>query len=230
MNQLLTHGIILSRTDYGEADRIITLLTPDYGKLSLLAKGVRKIKSKLAGGIELFSVSHITFIRGKGELGTLISTRLITHYGNIVKDITRVQLGYELIRVLHKATEDEPEAEYFHLLQQAFEALDDDTIPEELIRSWFSAQLLRQAGHTPNLLTDTLGNPLDAATLYDFSIDNMTFVGRPSGQFSAEHIKFLRLLFSSNQPKVLSKVQGIDALLTDMVSLIQTMLRTHIRT
>jgi len=39
----------LSRTDYGEADRILTVLTPDYGKLRLLAKGVRKVKSKLGG-------------------------------------------------------------------------------------------------------------------------------------------------------------------------------------
>jgi DNA repair protein RecO (recombination protein O) len=73
MQQLQTRGIILSRTDFGEADRILTVLTPQQGKLRLMAKGVRKIKSKLAGGIELFSVSDITYIRGKGELGTLIS-------------------------------------------------------------------------------------------------------------------------------------------------------------
>ena len=139
-NQIITQGIILSRTDYGEADRILTLLTPDHGKLHLLAKGVRKVKSKLAGGIELFSISHITYIRGRGEMGTLISTRLIHHYDKIVKDITRVQLGYELIKQLNKATEDEPEPEYFELMQQAFEALDDTTTGTELIQVWFSAQ------------------------------------------------------------------------------------------
>lgn len=48
--QQVTDAIILTRTDYGEADRIITLLTPGHGKLRLIAKGVRRIRSKLAGG------------------------------------------------------------------------------------------------------------------------------------------------------------------------------------
>src|SRR5205085_581911 len=121
----LSSGIVLSRTNYGEADRILTLLTPDHGKLRLMARGVRKVKSKLAGGIELFSVSDITFIRGRGEMGTLISTRLVKHYGKIVQHIDRVQLGYELIKLLNTATEDRPEADYFELLQQAFAALDE---------------------------------------------------------------------------------------------------------
>lgn len=229
-NQLNTQGIILSRTDYGEADRILTLLTPDHGKLHLLAKGVRKVKSKLAGGIELFSVSHITFIKGRGEMGTLISTRLVRHYGNIVKDITRVQLGYELIKVLNKATEDEPEPEYFHLLQAAFEALDEAAINGALIQIWFSTQLLRQAGHTPNLQTDTAGQKLSATARYDFSFDDMAFIARPDGHFGADHIKFLRLLFSGNQPHVLQKIQNVSELMQATAPLVQTMLRSHIRT
>ncbi|MDB5181251.1 MAG: repair protein RecO, partial [Candidatus Saccharibacteria bacterium] len=113
MKQITTTAIILSRTDFGEADRILTLLTPDHGKLRLIAKGVRRIKSKLAGGIELFSVSDIVYIKGRGDIGTLISTRLIRHYGKIVSDVTRTMLGYDLIKMLNKATEDEPEDDYF---------------------------------------------------------------------------------------------------------------------
>lgn len=229
MKQLLTQGIILSRTDYGEADRIISLLTPDHGKLRLMAKGVRKVKSKLAGGIELFSVSHITFIQGKNEVGTLISTRLIKHYGSIVKSIDRVQLGYELIKALDKATEDEPEREYFELLQQAFEALNNTAVPRELIRTWFQAQLLGLAGHRPNLRTDTTGALLEANKKYGFSFDNMAFIPGGGGQFVADHIKFLRLLFSNNQPAVLAKVQGSDKLVRQLQPLVQTMAQTYLR-
>lgn len=229
MKQLLTQGIILSRTDYGEADRIITLLTPDYGKLRLMAKGVRKVKSKLAGGIELFSVSHITFIQGKGDVGTLISTRLVTHYGNIVKGIDRVQLGYELIKVLNKATEDNPEPEYFTLLQNAFIALDDAQVPTALIHAWFQAQLLDQAGHRPNLQTDVAGAQLEAGKKYNFSFDDMAFTAQPNSRITSDHIKFLRLLFSSNPPAVLAKVQGSDKLVKDLRPLVQTMAQTHIR-
>jgi len=229
MKPLNTTGIILRRTNYGEADRIITMLTPDYGKLRLMAKGVRKVKSKLAGGIELFSVSQISFIKGKGDIGTLISTRLVKHYGTIVKDLERTTLGYELIKRLDRVTEDEPEQEYFELLQQIFVALDDKQINLQLIELWFAMQLLKQAGHTPNLKTDTVGNKLAADALYNFSFDDMAFVPVVSGRFSANHIKFLRLGFGQHTPKVLQQVSGIETLLPDVAPLIQTMLASHIR-
>lgn len=228
MNQLVTTGIILSRTDYGEADRIITLLTPDAGKLRLMAKGVRRIKSKLAGGIELFSVSHITYIKGRGEIGTLVSTRLITHYGHIIEDIERVQLGYELIKILNKITEDAPEMEYFTVLEQAFAALDDKVIGRKLIEAWFYAQLLREGGFSPNLSSDASGKKLDAAGTYNFSYDDSAFFDFKNGVFTAHHIKFLRLLFSPNQPKTLQQVQGVGELLPACFGLVQTMARQHL--
>lgn len=229
MNQIVTEGIILSRTDYGEADRILTLLTPDQGKLRLLAKGVRRVKSKLAGGIELFSVSTITFVRGRGEIGTLVSTRLVKHYGQIVQDLDRTMMGYELIKQLNKITEDEPEVEYFNLLQQAFEALDDAAVPLPLVRFWFSAQLLRIAGHTPNLQTDAGGERLDAGVQYDFSFEQMCFTPRPGGgHFAASHIKFLRLVFGAHSAKTLSQVQGGTGLASELAPLVSTMLQTHL--
>ncbi|MCA9348456.1 DNA repair protein RecO, partial [Candidatus Saccharibacteria bacterium] len=63
---LTTRAIILRRINYGEADRILTMLTSDFGKIRLIAKGVRKQKSRMAGGLELFGVSEINFIKGRG--------------------------------------------------------------------------------------------------------------------------------------------------------------------
>ena len=211
----------MSRTDYGEADRILTVLTHDYGKLRLLAKGVRRVKSKLAGGIELFSVSTITFVKGRGEIGTLVSTRLNKHYSHIVEDLQRTMVGYELIKQLHKATEDEPEPEYFTLLQHVFEALDDHAVPLPLIRFWFAAQIMHLGGHMPNLQTDERGNKLVADQTYDFDFDRMTFVANPlSGRFTANHIKFLRLVFAGNTPRALLQVQGAGQLLTECTPLL----------
>lgn len=229
MKQIVTRGIILARTNYGEADRIITVLTPDQGKLKLMAKGVRKPKSKLAGGIELFSISDITFIRGKSDISTLVSSRLNIHYGNIVKDIDRTMLGYELIKQLNKATEDEPESDYFNLLEKTFESLNTEHINSELIRLWFAAQLLKYGGHTPNLQTDTTGKKLSAENTYAFSFDDMAFAqANGTGRFSAEQIKVLRLLFSSNPPQALQQVQGIEALFEDLAPLVLTMRNSHI--
>jgi DNA repair protein RecO (recombination protein O) len=210
MKQFLTKGIVLSRTDYGEADRIITVLTPEQGKLRLMARGVRKAKSKLAGGIELFSISDLTYLAGRGEIGTLVSSRLDNHYVNIVKDIERVQLGYELIKITHKATEDNPESAYFQLLQQGFAALDDPAVDQELIRLWFAAQLLSLAGHSPNLDTDTDGQKLEAGKSYNFDFDTMSFAPQSQGRFKTEHIKVLRLLFDGHSPIKLQQVTGLN--------------------
>lgn len=229
MKQLLTKGIVLHRTDYGEADRIITLLTPNHGKLRLMARGVRKPKSRLAGGIELFSTADITYMKGRGEIGTLISARLIKYYSNIVKDIDRVQTGYDLVKMLNKATEDQPEEEYFTLLEHTFHSLNDPDIGLGLIRAWFQSQLLRQAGHSPNLTTAAGGGKLEASQKYNFDFEAVSFAPHPEGHFAADNIKFLRLLFDGNQPKVLAKVQGGEGLLQTCQPLIQTMLTSYIR-
>jgi DNA repair protein RecO (recombination protein O) len=230
MRQLVTKGIILSRTDYGEADRIITLLTPDYGKLTLLAKGVRRVKSKLAGGIELFSVSEITFIKGRGDVGTLVSTRLLKHFEKIVSQLDRTMTGYNIIKQLHKATEDQTEEDYFDLLAEAFEALNDLEIPLPLISFWFMSRLIWLSGHEPNLQTDSQGRALQADGHYGFSFDDMAFGLSPEhGRFNASHIKFLRLVMNGNSPKVLAQVQGSAQLVEDCTPLIQTVLQTFVR-
>lgn len=65
MKTTRTRAIVLRRTNYGEADRILQLITPE-GRQSVMARGVRREKSKLAGGIELFAVSDVVLGEGKG--------------------------------------------------------------------------------------------------------------------------------------------------------------------
>jgi DNA repair protein RecO (recombination protein O) len=227
--QEVTEAIVLARTDYGEADRILTLLTPESGKLRLMAKGVRRVKSKLAGGIELFSMTSITYIRGRGDIGTLVSARLVTHYGRIIENIDRTMLGYELIKQLNKVTEDEPEEDYYHLLVEGFAALNEATIGLDLIRLWFGAQLLRLGGHTPNLQTEAGGARLQADSSYEFNFDDMAFAMRPDGPYDALSIKFLRIVFSGNTPPLLAKVAGANALTARIKPLVAALVQQHLR-
>lgn len=229
MNNIVTQGIVLRRTDYGEADRIVVFLTPDHGKVSVVAKGVRRLKAKLAGGIELFSVSSITFIKGRGDLGTLTSARLEKNYSTIVTDIARVQLGYELIKLLSNTVEDDAGKEFFEVLQRAFAALDDKAVPAELIRVWFSAQMLLLTGHTPNVETTLAGNRLQADQTYEFSLDDMAFTERPEGTFGANEIKFMRLVFSDVSPKVLAAVQKQGTYTELVAPLVRVMTADYLR-
>ncbi len=231
MNSTSTTGIVLTRTDFGEGDRIIKFLTPDHGKITVIAKGVRLKKSKLAGSVELFSVSDISYIVGRSEIYTLISARLVKHFGDIVKDIDRTNSAYEFLSLINKNTEDATESDYFNLLATGLEALNDLDLDQQITKLWFYMQLLKIAGHAPNLHTDNQGSKLLPSKKYNFQIDNMHFVPEPSssGIFTANHIKFLRLGFSAASPKVLSRVENHVKLTAETQNIIQTMLKNYTR-
>ncbi len=226
---VVTKGIVLARTNFGEADRILTMLTPDQGKRRLMAKGVRKERSKLAGGIELFSVSHITYIPGRRDIDTLISTRLVKHYAHIVEDVHRTMLGYELLKRLNRATEDATGDEYFYLLVHALVALDDKKLNAGLINAWFNSQLLKLAGHQPNLKTDDLGAKLQAHRSYSLDVEHMVFSLAEQGNYNDKHIKLLRLLFGSTDPLPLQHVQGASGVLPTCQELVASMLKQFVR-
>ena len=226
--QIVTEGIVLSRTNFGEADRIITMLTPDRGKVRLIAKGVRRSKSKLAGGIELFSVSQITYIPGKSEIHTLVSTRLKKYYEHIVQNINRTMLGYELLKRINRATEDATEAEYFELLTSTLDAL-NGSLPENILELWFDAHLLTMAGHQPNLHTDLNGKRLQADQLYTFDFENMTFTPAEQGIVTPAYIKFLRLVFATPSPLPLQNVTDAQAVVGPCTQLVAAMRQQYIR-
>jgi DNA repair protein RecO (recombination protein O) len=229
MKHIRTRGIILARTNYGEADRILTFITPDHGKVKAIAKGVRKSQSKLAGGLELFSVSDLSFIPGKREIGTIVSTRLVKHFGVIVKDLDRTTKAYELIKKLDRATEDAAESAYFNLMEMALAALDEPKINLKLISLWFDMQLLRLAGHAPNLRTDAAGAKLSAEIKYRFDFEKMAFTTDEKAGFDSRPIKFLRLGFSPNSPQSLNRVDQAEELTEAISPIVQSMLQTYIR-
>jgi DNA repair protein RecO (recombination protein O) len=232
MQTINTRGIILYRTDFSEADRILNFLTPDHGKIAGIAKGVRKSKSKLAGGIELFSVSELSLIVGRSEIYTIISARLIKHFDNIIRELERTNSAYEFLRILNKATEDRPEPAYFTLLERGLEALDDLTLDPKITSDWLRMQLIKLGGHTPNLQTDCGGEKLGEGVNYRFDFDQMCFDADESGQgkFKANHIKFLRLGFAAAKPQILHKVQNAKEISGQLNPLIQTISQSYIRT
>ncbi len=227
--QIVTEGIVLRRVNFQETSRILTILTPDHGKVALIAKGVRRSKSKLAGGIELFSVSQITFLPGKKDIGTLISTRLKNHYGHIVKDINKTMLGYELLKHVNQITEEAAGEEYFSLLESGLTGLNNQKLSVELVELWFNMHLLKVSGHSPNLKTDTSGNALASNQTYIFDNDNMSFSLHDGGQIGSGHIKLLRLGIGTAEPDALLKVQGVEKHLSQTLAVSKSMLSRYVR-
>lgn len=226
MKQITALAIILRRTNYGEADRIVTFLTP-AGKMRAMLKGVRRSKSKLAGGIELFSESNITFMQTRGDLMRVVSTQLKTHWYGIVGDLQRMMFGYEVMKLLDRVVEDDASEGYYELLKGTLEVLSDTEVALGAVEVWFYVRFLNLLGHGLNLKTDHSGKRLDGSQLYSFSTDNMCFSPSPTGVFRADHIKLLRLCLS-HKPAVLKQVKSITETSEPLRSLLKQLAQMQI--
>lgn len=220
MKQHKDHAIVLTRVDYAERDRILTLLCQEQGKISVLAKGVRAQKSRLAGGIELLSESEITFIDGKTNLKTLTGARLSVHFNALVGDMRRMNQAFGYIKSIHKITEDGTGQEYYQPLLTAFMGLNDSLYDPRIIDIWFSLHVLRLSGSSPNLEVES-----GSALRFDFDFDTQQFIGREGGAFTQNDVKILRVCMQqSKPPKIQNQLGSEDRLQT----LLRTLLKTNV--
>jgi len=213
MKTLRTRAIVLRRTNFGEADRILSLLTPE-GRRSVMAKGVRKEKSKLAGGIELFAITDVVIGEGRGDLGILTSAQLVIFYRHILEDYDRLQFGYRAIKLVGAASDTVDEPEWFDLLAEVLAALDALTIPSELIETWFLLRYSGLLGRELNLERDIDGLPLSAESNYRYDSSEEGLRPVQNGEITSDHIKLLRLI-GTRSLKVLVQIGGIGTILPE---------------
>lgn len=211
-----THAIVLRRTNYGEADRIVQLLTPE-GKRSVIARGVRREKSKLAGGIELFAISDVVISRGKGDLGILSSVRLVQFFNHILKDYDRLQFGYEAIKQVGRASDMVDEPEWYDLLDETLRGLNELSTPLLLTETWFYLNYARLVGHELSFYYDVAGEKLQPDKRYMYDVSERGLRESERGELTSDHIKFLRLV-SNKSLKVVAQVGGVNEILNECFS------------
>lgn len=208
-----TRAVVLRRTNYGEADRILQLLTP-IGRMSVMARGVRREKSKLAGGIELFAVCDVVVGKGKGELGVLTSARAVVFYRHILEDYDRMQFAYEVLAQVAKASESLDEPEWYDIATEVLMALDVTTVPLPLIQTWFYVRMSAMLGDELNTDRDVTGDKLLPDKTYRYDSSDKSFVEAQNGEVTAEHIKILRLV-AAKPLSVLIQVGGLGSYLSE---------------
>lgn len=143
-----TKGYVLRRFNLGEADRIITFITPDHGKLKAVARGVRRMKSKLAGHLELFSHVEVQVAIGK-SLDVITGARLIEAPPEF--DYDQLGLAYLYAQMLDKLIDegDTPQ-DVYTITQMALEDLirQGASVLGEL---YFKLRLAAILGYQPDL-------------------------------------------------------------------------------
>ena len=216
---LRTEAIVLRRTDYGEADRILQLLTPE-GKRSVIARGVRKEKSKLAGGIELFSVSEVVIHEGRTEMGILTGAKLLEYYDAFVKDIELIEMGGAMMRSVSMRAEQVESPEFYKILKQSLQAMqkhaNEETRWKDVLRAWWGINLTRASGEELNLSFDTDGEKLVADGHYYWDEENAALGKAGAGRIGADHIKMMRIM-QAMPAEVALKIQGADKLIDEVM-------------
>ena len=211
-------AIVLRRTNYQEADRILDLVTP-LGKRSVIARGVRKEKSRLAGSVELLCESEIVLTKSnKSSLAILTSARLIRFYGNILKSYDRMTFAYDTLKNIGKAVNQIEEPEWYDLLSQVLSGLDDLKIDLRLIRVWFLLQYQKLLGNELNMLYDVDGKKLEKNKKYTYDYLERGLREDVGGKINGDVIKFLRVV-NNNSLDLVTKIGGIDSVLGDALAL-----------
>ena len=154
-----TQGIFLKKEDRGEADQLFTIFTKDYGKLGVLGRAIRKIKSKLRSGAELFYLSEIEFIQGK-SYKTLTDAISIDKFKNLRENHQKLEIAYKIADVLNSlAAPEQNDEKIWQLLLATFRKIENwktENQKLKILYYYFLWKLFGFLGYAPELYFCTI--------------------------------------------------------------------------
>ena len=138
-------AIILKRTNFSEADRLITVFTKRHGKLKLIAKGIRKLTSRKKGHLELFTHAQLQIAKTK-SIDIITEAETINNFPQLRKNLNRVRIAYLLAELIDQLTaEGQEHTQVYDLLLHSLTILNSQTAPKNFITN-FEKQLLQFLG------------------------------------------------------------------------------------
>ena len=146
-----TEGVVIRQMPLGEADRILTLCSPDRGKVRAVAKGARRAKSRLGGHLELLNRAAVSVAIGR-NLDTITEAYAINTFGDIRGDLKRVSRGLYIAELADCfAFEGNGNQAMYSLLLGSLHWLERGANLDMLMR-WFEMRLLECSGYMPELV------------------------------------------------------------------------------
>ncbi|MFL7840188.1 MAG: DNA repair protein RecO [Candidatus Promineifilaceae bacterium] len=145
-----TEAIVLKRTDFGEADRLLTLFSKDLGKISAIAKGARKPQSRKTGHVELFMRSKFFIAKGR-NLDIITQAEMIDPHAPLREDLIRVSHASYAVELLNRFTvEEDPHPQIYDLLDDTLSRY-SETDELNLVTRYYELRLLSLTGFQPRL-------------------------------------------------------------------------------
>jgi DNA repair protein RecO (recombination protein O) len=145
-------ALVLRSVDYGEADRIVTLLTRKHGKLGAVARSARNSKRRFAGALEGFALLDAEIALGSGELARLQSARVVRVFPTLLGDLERMSVAGALLRLCRDLVPERlADAGLFAEVIGMFEALERPRVAPAALHVAFAVRLLALTGFAPLL-------------------------------------------------------------------------------
>lgn len=143
-------GIVIRSFDYGEGNKIITILTREYGKMSVMVRGAKKVKSRHSAITQLFTYGEFVFFKS-GSMGNLSNGEIIKPYQTLRENIHKAAYGAYLSELTERilGEQDRP-AWVFDQLLAALDALDVDK-DVQIVTHIYEMRMLSYAGYAPDL-------------------------------------------------------------------------------
>src|SRR5213596_2588341 len=145
-----TDAIVLSHFDLGEADRVLTLITPEIGKLKAIAKGIRRPTSRVGGSLEPFAELRVQLARGRTF--DVITQVVVGHAWLRLRDsLESAATAWYLAELADRSSEEGGVSEpLYTLLRRAYELLDSGMAPGRVAR-WYEMRLADEMGQRPEV-------------------------------------------------------------------------------
>ncbi len=166
--KIVTKGLVLRETQTKEADKILTVLTAEHGRLAVIARGARRKNSRIAAASQLLAFSELVVYEQRNWF-LLDEASTIALWDNVRRDVERLALASYFAEMTEAVTEENlPAGETLALLLNALYALDATDKPQEQVKAAFELKLLSLAGYEP--LTEgcaVCGSPAPEQPLFD---------------------------------------------------------------
>src|SRR5262249_52354259 len=146
-------ALVLRTTDWSETSRIATLWTREFGKIRVLAKGGRRLKSNFESALDLLTLGSIVFLRkSSGGLDLLTEAQVVERFGRLRIDLAALHAGYYIAELLSDWTEDyDPPPGLFDEALDALRSLGATGTLTPLRLARFELVFLRELGFGPAL-------------------------------------------------------------------------------
>lgn len=214
-----TKGLILREVKYKEADRILTVLTEDIGKITVKARGALRKGSKTGAATQLFAFSELTMFENRGYW-SVNEGSTIEEFKGLRNDISSLALASYFAECVEALSdEDQPNPYMLQLILNCLFALSNNMYPQEHIKTAFEMRLMSLSGYEPDLTACTVCGRAEPAEPY-FSPLNGVICCRDCANSRLEatvklcpdSLRALRYIISAEPRKLLSFSLGDEAL------------------